>query len=130
MTQFLPPNLLALFQARSPMPFMPPPSKKRINEQPYTGVSAYLNLFEVECLLLGEFLGTVNNLVGRKYSFSGALFCELVVISLWSKGGLRFFLIERQRKSCWQDKSRSNILISSIYLLIICILPCILIKTS
>ena len=47
MTQFLPPNLLALFQARDAIPFMPPPSNKRINEQPYSGVASYLQLFEV-----------------------------------------------------------------------------------
>jgi len=46
MTQFLPPNLLALFQARDPIPFMPPPSNRRLNEQPYSGVADRMNLFE------------------------------------------------------------------------------------
>ena len=49
MTQFLPPNLLALFAPRDPPPFLPPPDKlthekKRI---PYLGIAQYANLFEV-----------------------------------------------------------------------------------
>lgn len=47
MTQFLPQNLLALFQARDPIPFMPPPSNKRPNEQPYSGLASYMDMFEV-----------------------------------------------------------------------------------
>lgn len=49
MTQYLPANLLALFSARPPIPFKPPPDglKKRKNSQPYSGVSQFLDFFEV-----------------------------------------------------------------------------------
>ncbi len=49
MTQFLPPNLLALFAARDPIPYIPPVSKLS-HEKPartYHGVGQYLDLFEV-----------------------------------------------------------------------------------
>lgn len=48
MTQFLPANLLALFTARPPIPFKPPPEglKKRKNRQPYLGVSDFMRDFE------------------------------------------------------------------------------------
>merc|ERR1712212_468817 len=50
MTQFLPPNLLALFTARPPIPFKPPVDglKKRKNAQPYSGISDFLSKFEVD----------------------------------------------------------------------------------
>merc|ERR1711962_1449649 len=50
MTQFLPPNLLALFTARPPIPFKPPVDglKKRKNAQPYSGVTDFLSNFEVD----------------------------------------------------------------------------------
>jgi len=48
MTQFLPPNLLALFAPRDPMPFLQPPDKlpheKKRNG--YTGVGQFVNAFE------------------------------------------------------------------------------------
>ncbi len=49
MTQFLPPNLLALFAPREPVPFLPPTDKlphekKRL---PYGGLNDFLNTFEV-----------------------------------------------------------------------------------
>lgn len=48
MTQYLPPNLLALFAPRDPIPYMPPmgklPHEKKL--RPYTGVSENLSLFE------------------------------------------------------------------------------------
>ena len=49
MTQFLPPNLLALFAPRDPLPFMPPVDKPTHEKkrQPYTGVADYLTQFEV-----------------------------------------------------------------------------------
>jgi U1 small nuclear ribonucleoprotein of 70kDa MW N terminal. len=49
MTQFLPANLLALFTARPPIPFKPPPDglKKRKNETPYIGLADFLHNFEV-----------------------------------------------------------------------------------
>lgn len=48
MTQFLPPNLLALFAAREQLPFLPPVDKltHEKKRQPYTGVSDYLKHFE------------------------------------------------------------------------------------
>jgi U1 small nuclear ribonucleoprotein 70kDa len=49
MTQFLPPNLLVLFAARDPIPFLAPIDKPTHEKkrQPYTGVSDYLVHFEV-----------------------------------------------------------------------------------
>uniref|UniRef100_A0A8C4NDE9 U1 small nuclear ribonucleoprotein 70 kDa n=1 Tax=Eptatretus burgeri TaxID=7764 RepID=A0A8C4NDE9_EPTBU len=49
MTQFLPPNLLALFAPRDPIPFLPPLSKlphEKSHRQPYSGVAAHVHLFE------------------------------------------------------------------------------------
>lgn len=48
MTQFLPPNLLALFQARDAIPFLPPTDKLTYEKkrQPYTGIADYLDHFE------------------------------------------------------------------------------------
>lgn len=49
MTQFLPPNLLALFAPRDPIPFLPPPDKlpHEKKSRGYVGVGGFLNLFEV-----------------------------------------------------------------------------------
>ena len=49
MTQFLPPNLFALFTARPAIPFKPPTDrlKKRKNAQGYTGVAEFMSEFEV-----------------------------------------------------------------------------------
>jgi U1 small nuclear ribonucleoprotein len=49
MTQFLPPNLLALFAPREPVPFLPPTDKlphekKRL---PYGGLTDFAPTFEV-----------------------------------------------------------------------------------
>src|SRR5579885_1451433 len=44
MTCHLPPNLLALFAPRPPLPFMAPPEKKP--HPPLTGVGNYLSKFE------------------------------------------------------------------------------------
>uniref|UniRef100_A0A131XDM9 U1 small nuclear ribonucleoprotein 70 kDa n=1 Tax=Hyalomma excavatum TaxID=257692 RepID=A0A131XDM9_9ACAR len=48
MTQYLPPNLLALFAPRDPIPYLPPTDKlpHEKTQGTYTGVSQYLNLFE------------------------------------------------------------------------------------
>nr|XP_039250856.1 U1 small nuclear ribonucleoprotein 70 kDa-like [Styela clava] len=50
MTQFLPPNLLALFAARDPVPYKPPTAQlsweKDREKNPYCGVSQYTSLFE------------------------------------------------------------------------------------
>lgn len=52
MTQYLPPNLLALFAARDPLTFLPPADKlphekKRV---PYGGAAGFLDDFEVKCV--------------------------------------------------------------------------------
>ncbi|RWS31432.1 U1 small nuclear ribonucleoprotein-like protein [Leptotrombidium deliense] len=48
MTQFLPPNLLALFAPRDPIPYLPPPDKLPYEKKTkgYSGVGQYLSLFE------------------------------------------------------------------------------------
>ena len=49
MTQFLPPNLLALFAPREPIPYLAPLDKLPHEKKPwpYTGVSDFLHEFEV-----------------------------------------------------------------------------------
>lgn len=49
MTQFLPPNLLALFAPRDPIPYLPPASKLPHEKKNggYIGVGAFLKYFEV-----------------------------------------------------------------------------------
>jgi len=49
MTQFLPPNLLALFAPRDPLPYKPPVDKlvHEKKSQPYSGLSAFVTSFEV-----------------------------------------------------------------------------------
>ncbi len=49
MTQYLPPNLLALFAPRDPIPYLTPLDQLPTEKKPwlYTGVSQYLSLFEV-----------------------------------------------------------------------------------
>ncbi|XP_075990091.1 small ribonucleoprotein particle U1 subunit 70K isoform X2 [Anticarsia gemmatalis] len=48
MTQFLPPNLLALFAARDPIPYLPPAAKlpHEKKQKGYDGVGAFLSVFE------------------------------------------------------------------------------------
>lgn len=48
MTQYLPPNLLALFAPRESIPFLPPPDKlpHEKKSQGYAGVGSFLDLFE------------------------------------------------------------------------------------
>lgn len=47
MTQCLPPNLLALFAPRDPIPFLPPIEKHAHHRKlPYTGIAQFLNEFE------------------------------------------------------------------------------------
>lgn len=46
MTQFLPPNLLAMFQARPPIPYAPPLDLHKKKQPPYLGLAAYLSAFE------------------------------------------------------------------------------------
>ena len=54
MTQYLPPNLLALFAPRDPIPYLPPldklPHEKKLT--PYIGVAQFLSEFEVVFFLL------------------------------------------------------------------------------
>ncbi|XP_077286337.1 small ribonucleoprotein particle U1 subunit 70K isoform X2 [Arctopsyche grandis] len=49
MTQFLPPNLLALFAAREPVPYLPPVDKPphERKQRGYLGVGAFLGQFEL-----------------------------------------------------------------------------------
>ena len=58
MTQFLPPNLLALFAPRDALPYLPPvdklPHEKKSN--PYTGLAAFLLNFEVSFPYMNYFL--------------------------------------------------------------------------
>lgn len=49
MTQFLPPNLLALFAPRDPVPYLPPLDKlphEKHHNQPYCGIAPYIKDFE------------------------------------------------------------------------------------
>lgn len=53
MTQFLPPNLLALFAPRDPIPYLPPLEKlphEKHHNQPYCGIAPYIREFEVSLL--------------------------------------------------------------------------------
>ena len=54
MTQFLPPNLLALFAPRDSIPYLAPLDQLPTEKKPwlYTGVSQYLSLFEVRIQIL------------------------------------------------------------------------------
>lgn len=50
MTQFLPPNLLALFAPRDPIPFLPQLEKlphEKHHNQPYSGIAPFIRHFEV-----------------------------------------------------------------------------------
>ncbi len=48
MTQYLPPNLLALFAPRDPIPYIAPIEKhKNHRKLPYTGIAQFLGEFEV-----------------------------------------------------------------------------------
>ncbi|KAI7697941.1 hypothetical protein SSS_04456 [Sarcoptes scabiei] len=48
MTQYLPPNLLALFAARDPIPYLPPVTKLTFEKKThgYFGVGHYVHMFE------------------------------------------------------------------------------------
>ena len=54
MTQYLPPNLLALFAPRDPIPYLPPPCKQPFEKlrAGYLGLAAYMADFEVVILLI------------------------------------------------------------------------------
>lgn len=53
MTQFLPPNLLALFAPRDPIPYLPPVAKlpHEKKRRGYLGLGGFLDDFEVSFLL-------------------------------------------------------------------------------
>lgn len=55
MTQFLPPNLLALFAARDPIPYLPPAGKlpHEKKQKGYDGIAAFLHHFEVNIVSCG-----------------------------------------------------------------------------
>jgi len=69
MTQFLPPNLLALFAPRDAIPYLPPAAKlphEKVgpNYRGYSGVSQFMADFEVSAtnwLLKSKFLRNSNN---------------------------------------------------------------------
>lgn len=46
MTKHLPPNLLALFFPRDPLPYKPPIKHRKTPNKPYSGVAQYLDCFE------------------------------------------------------------------------------------
>lgn len=52
MTQFLPPNLLALFAPREPIPYLPPLEKLPFEKKTtgYTGIAELIHLFEVSII--------------------------------------------------------------------------------
>lgn len=54
MTQYLPPNLLALFAPRDTLPFLPPPDKlpHEKKSRGYLGVGDFLSNFEVSIILM------------------------------------------------------------------------------
>lgn len=54
MTQFLPPNLLALFAPRDPIPYLPPVHKLPHEKKTagYLGIGAFLRNFEVTFVLI------------------------------------------------------------------------------
>ncbi|KAH9628854.1 hypothetical protein HF086_005817 [Spodoptera exigua] len=65
MTQFLPPNLLALFAARDPIPYLPPAAKlpHEKKQKGYDGVGAFLDVFEI-CMIFNK-----DNNKPRGYAF-------------------------------------------------------------
>ena len=84
MTQFLPPNLLALFAPRDPLPYLPPADKlpHEKKSQPYSGLSAFVGCFEVrwvqngyEHWVHGIFAPALSFKVRRGYIFSAVNGC-------------------------------------------------------
>lgn len=65
MTQFLPPNLLALFAPRDPVPYLPPVAKlpHEKKNRGYLGVGAFLDQFEVLFNCLHFFLVDKKKLI-------------------------------------------------------------------
>lgn len=46
MTKHLPPNLLALFFPRDPLPYKPPIKTRKAPNKPYSGIAGYIEFFE------------------------------------------------------------------------------------
>jgi hypothetical protein len=63
MTQFLPPNLLALFAARDPIPYLAPCDKPTYEKKrnTYTGISDYLHYFEVSLFFILHFFSNIKS---------------------------------------------------------------------
>lgn len=78
MTQYLPPNLLALFAPRDPVPFLPPPDKLPHEKKTrgYLGVGNFLECFEVSDL---EAHGTMKCIIG------GVLISTQLFIRVWKQ---------------------------------------------
>lgn len=70
MTQYLPPNLLALFAPRDSIPFLPPPDKLPHEKKTrgYLGVGAFLPNFEVN-INLAKKKGKENFLIILKHEY-------------------------------------------------------------
>jgi len=88
MTAFLPPNLLALFAARDPIPYLPPADKLGFEKKRngYGGVSIYLKDFEVSCVKHSIYLCkyshsiyTTASLHTHKYTYSVSKMAETSV---------------------------------------------------
>ena len=89
MTQFLPPNLLALFAPRDPVPYIPPPDKlpHEKKNRGYVGVGCFLHYFEVSSYSLALALltfGVVYHVQGwcRRVDVdieSWAIMCVIII---------------------------------------------------
>lgn len=67
MTQFLPPNLLALFAPRDPIPYLPPASKlpHEKKSRGYSGVGQFLEEFEVSSFKYFNFTTLTEYFINR-----------------------------------------------------------------
>lgn len=93
MTQFLPPNLLALFAPRDPIPYLPPAAKlpHEKNTAGYSGVSQFMTDFEVKyrnllkCLSFHTWLGTWYFFIDQKFFILLSIYVSQIKISVtWS----------------------------------------------
>lgn len=77
MTQFLPPNLLALFAPRDPIPFLPPPCKlpHEKKSRGYLGVGAFLDHFEVNiCLFFRKLIPGIRMFNGDEVFWTKTIY--------------------------------------------------------
>lgn len=86
MTQYLPPNLLALFAPRDPVPYLPPPDKLPHEKKTrgYIGVGQFLNNFEVSILEFSHFIVLTIYFVTKwgftlKYDFKNVWFIKVAM---------------------------------------------------